>query len=353
MVLGRKFIIWFISFAVVLGAFLLYRGANDAGVIEITTLDSGVDANDANMLFADSNAGQIGQAKLEYLQRSRFETVDARTRKLKRVVGFEKVLHKTGNEWELDKPYMNVFQDKLRCDITADTGTIEVENVEGSNPAPKSAVLKNNVVIHIMPETTASMSDSFIYLNEVTFDSDRSMFFSDNDVNFISADAHLVGKGLEVVYNSITNRLEYLKIMHVDYLNITSIQQVKKLEEKKAKLIRLRKELADLPAHTPKVIVKILVELAIPRAEEEVWFFSNIGKMEAGFILIDQLLSEIFGLDPKRVAGFDYQADSSPGMPWLSDIERLRRFRIAFQLLEILVREHGYPSWGLTRQSLF
>jgi hypothetical protein len=234
MVLGRKFIIWFISFVVVLGAFLLYRSANDAGVIEITTLDSGVDVNDANMFFADANAGQIGQAKLAGLRQARFDTVDAKTRKLKRSVGFEKVLHTTGNEWELDKPYMNVFQGKLRCDITADTGTIEVENAEGSKPIPKSAVLKGNVIIHIMPETVASMSDSFIYLNEVTFDSDRSMFFSDNDVNFISADAHLVGKGLEVVYNSITNRLEYLKIMHVDYLNITSVQQVKKLEGKKA-----------------------------------------------------------------------------------------------------------------------
>lgn len=235
MVLGRKFIIWFVSFIVVLGAFLLYRGANDAGVIEITTLDSGVDVNDANMFFADANAGQIGQAKLKGLRQARFDTVDAKTRKLKRSVGFEKVLHSTGDLWELDKPYMNVFQGKLRCDITSDTGTIEIENVEGSNPSPKSAVLKNNVIIHIMPETTASMSDSFIYLNEVTFDSDRSMFFSDNDVNFISADAHLVGKGLEVVYNSITNRLEYLKIMQVDYLNITSVQQAKKAVEKKAK----------------------------------------------------------------------------------------------------------------------
>jgi hypothetical protein len=133
MILGRKFIIWFISFVVVLGAFLLYRSANDAGVIEITMLDSGIDANDANM-FADANAGQIGQAKLAGLRRAHFDTVDPKTRKLKRIVGFEKVLHTTGNEWELDKPYMNVFNGKLRCDITADTGIIEVENVEGSNP---------------------------------------------------------------------------------------------------------------------------------------------------------------------------------------------------------------------------
>ncbi len=232
MVLGRKFVVWLISFAVVLAVFLLYRSASDTGVIEITRLDRGIGQMDANRFIADSNAGQVGQAKLEYLERARFETVDAKTRKLKRVVGFEKVLHKTGNEWMLDKPYMNVFQDRLRYDITADTGTIELENVEGSDPTPKSAVLKGNVVIHILPETVASRSDSFVYLNQIAFDSDRAMFYSDDDVNFVSADAQLIGKGLEVVYNSITNRLEYLKVKQVDFLNIRKLAQTDQIKEK-------------------------------------------------------------------------------------------------------------------------
>jgi lipopolysaccharide export system protein LptA len=231
MVLGRKFIIWFVSFAVVLAAFLLYRSVSNTKMIEITTLDSGLEQADVNQFLADSNAGQVGKAKLEYLERARFETIDAKTRKLKRVVGFEKVLHKTGNEWVLDKPYMNVFQDKFRCNITADTGTIEIENVEGSDPVPKSAVLKGNVVIHILPEMVAGRSDSFVYLNQITFDSDRSMFFSDDDVNFISADAHLIGKGLEVVYNNITNKLKYLKVIKVDFLEVKGLAQISRAKK--------------------------------------------------------------------------------------------------------------------------
>ncbi|MGB8225722.1 MAG: hypothetical protein WCE45_02475 [Sedimentisphaerales bacterium] len=226
MVLNRKFIIWFVSFTVVLAAFLLYRSVSNTRLIEITTLDSGLERPDVNQFLSDSNAGQVGKAKLEYLERARFETIDAKTRKLKRVVGFEKVLHKTGNEWVLDKPYMNVFQDKFRCNITADTGTIEIENVEGADPVPKSAVLKKNVIIHILPEMSAGRSDSFVYLNQVTFDSDRSMFFSDDDVNFISADAHLIGKGLEVVYNNITNKLRYLKVIKVDFLEVKGLAQI-------------------------------------------------------------------------------------------------------------------------------
>lgn len=232
MVLNRKFIIWLISFGVVLTAFLIYRSASDTGVIEVTRLNRGLEYADVNQFIADSNAGQVGQAKVEYLERARFETVDVKTRKLKRVVGFEKVLHKTGNEWVLEKPYMNVFQDRLRCDVTAETGTVELENVEGSDPVPKSAVLKGNVVIHIFPERAAGSSDSFVYLHQVIFDSDRSMFFSDDDVNFVSADAHLVGKGLEVVYNSITSRMEYLKVRQVDFLNVRDLAQTSRVKEK-------------------------------------------------------------------------------------------------------------------------
>ena len=218
MTLSRKFKIWLTSFLIVLIVFLFYRIFGNVGVIRISKPDYQV--GDMNGIPGDSNAGQVGQAKLEYVERARFETVDPKTRKLRRVVGFEKVLHKSGNEWDLDKPYMNVFQDNLRCNITADTGTVELENVEGANPSPKEAVLKGNVLVHIIPQGGANRSESFIYLKEVAFDSDRSMLWSNNDVNFVSADADLMGNGLEIVYNNATNKLEYLKVKKVEYLNM-------------------------------------------------------------------------------------------------------------------------------------
>ncbi|MBN1788595.1 MAG: hypothetical protein JW806_09420 [Sedimentisphaerales bacterium] len=233
MVLGRKFKIWLTSFAVILVAFLLYRSNSDA--IKMVRPDYSSSSGESSTLVTESTAGQIGQARLEYLERARFETVDERTRKLKRVVGFEQVLHKTGDEWELDKPYMHVFQDNLRYNVTSDRGVIEIENVEGEDPVPKSAVLTGNVIIHILPEMVPSLSDSFIYLDEVEFDSDRSMFSSDNDVNFISADAHLLGKELEVVYNNISNRLEYMKIKHINFLTIKRLEQIKPVEEEMEK----------------------------------------------------------------------------------------------------------------------
>ncbi len=222
MIHSRKFKIWLTSFLIVLVVFLFYRIFGSVGVIRISKPD--YELGDANALPGGSQAGQIGQAKLEYVERARFETVDPKTRKLRRVVGFEKVLHKSGNEWDLDKPYMNVFQDNLRCNITANTGTVELENVEGGDPAPKTALLKGDVLVHVIPDGE-NRSESFIYLKDVAFDSDRSMLWSNNDVNFVSADADLMGKGLEIVYNNATNKLEYLKIKKVECLNIKRLEQ--------------------------------------------------------------------------------------------------------------------------------
>jgi hypothetical protein len=225
MVPNRKFKIWLNSFIAVLLIFLFYRIFGNIGIIKVNKTNYQMEQTDMNGFASDSNAGRVGQAKIEYVQRARFETVDQKTRKLKRVVGFEKVLHKTGDEWELDKPYMNIFQDNLRCNITALTGTVEIENVEGANPTPKQAMLKGNVIVHVIPRGTDS-SDSFIYLKEVTYDSDRSMLWSNNDVNYVSADADMMGKGLEIVFNSATNKMEYLKIKKVDFLNIKKLVKV-------------------------------------------------------------------------------------------------------------------------------
>jgi hypothetical protein len=226
MIPNRKFKIWLNSFIAVLLIFLFYRIFGNIGIIKVNRTNYQIEQTDMNGFTSDSNAGRVGQAKIEYVQRARFETVDQKTRKLKRVVGFEKVLHKTGDEWELDKPYMNVFQDNLRCNITALTGTVEIENVEGANPTPKQAVMKGNVIVHVIPQGKTDSSDSFIYLKEVTYDSDRSMLWSNNDVNYVSADADMMGKGLEIVFNSATNKLEYLKIKKVDYLNIKKLVKV-------------------------------------------------------------------------------------------------------------------------------
>jgi lipopolysaccharide export system protein LptA len=236
---NRKVKIWIVSTCAMVGVFILYEMFGSAGAIKAPKTDY-QSSNDANLYSADTNSGQIGPARVEYVEQARFETINPKTRRLERVIGFEKVLHKSGDQWELDKPYMSVYQENMRCDITSDTGFVELENLEGAKPTPKEAVLKGNVVVHIFGQ--GKRSDSFIYLNEVSFDNDRSMLWSKDDVNFVSAEANLLGKGLEIVYNSNTSRMEFLKIPKISYLNIleptnepqTVVQKTAKAEQTKS-----------------------------------------------------------------------------------------------------------------------
>lgn len=214
---NRKVKIWLISTCAVLGIFILYEIFGSTKSIKVAKTDYQT-STDANLYSADANSGQIGPARVEYVEQARFETINPKTRRLERVIGFEKVLHKSGDQWELDKPFMKVYQENMRCDINADTGFVELENLEGSKPAPKQAVLKGNVVVRIYGQ--GRRSDSFIYLNEVAFDDDRSMLWSKDDVNFVSVEANLLGKGLEIVYNGSAGRLEFLKIKKIYHLNI-------------------------------------------------------------------------------------------------------------------------------------
>jgi hypothetical protein len=210
----RKLKIWIISTCAVLAAFVLFKIFANTGNIRV----SKTNYQDSNIYTTDSNYGAIGPAKVGSITQARFEKYNKKTRKLERVVGFEKVLHTSGDMWDLEKPFMSVYQENIRCDITADKGYVQVENLQGSSPSPKEAVLKGNVVVHILGQ--GKRTDSFIYLKEVAFDDDRSMLWSNEDVNFVSGEADLLGKGMEIVYNNATSRMEFLKIKKVDYLNI-------------------------------------------------------------------------------------------------------------------------------------
>ncbi len=239
---SRKVKIWIVSTCAVLVVFILYEMFGSAGGIKVPSADYQA-SNDANLYSADANSGQIGPVRVERVEQARFETINPKTRKLERVIGFEKVLHKSGDEWELDKPFMSVYQQNMRCDITSDTGFVELENLEGARPSPKQAVLKGNVVVHIFGQ--GKRSDSFIYLNEVSFDDDRSMLWSKDDVNFVSAEANLLGKGLEIVYNSNTSRMEFLKIPKIVYLNILESTNEPPVAEQKTAKVEQTKPAAD------------------------------------------------------------------------------------------------------------
>jgi len=206
---SRKLRMFFILMAMLCAAYLFYTRLSQTPRISLTSTDSDRSlADQENAVGMLDDTVGVGTVKI-----ATFRDAD-------REFGFEKLLHEEGNEWEIEKPYMNIFRRDLNCYITADMGKVQVETGVGIKVNPKEATLTGNVVFHIVPQRPSDVKESFIYLDNVDFISEKSEFSTSGPVKFVSQDVHLSGRGLELIYNDELDRLEFFKIADLDSLHI-------------------------------------------------------------------------------------------------------------------------------------
>jgi len=216
---SRKLIIGLVSLAVVFAVFLLYNLMSETPPIDIDRgAELAKEVADSNAAEFDREVGKIADVGVGTIRKAKYTHLNAQ-KQLDREFGFEKLLHEQGDQWEIEKPYMNIFRRNFKCYITADKGTVQIEDALG-RATPKDATLTGNVVIHILPETATGVKESFVYLDDVVYISERSQFSTAGPVKFISPDAQMLGRGMEFVYNDELNRLEFLRIVHLEDLRI-------------------------------------------------------------------------------------------------------------------------------------
>ncbi len=216
---SRKLYVWLISAGVILAIYLLYNWISKTGPIEIDTGAKFADTvAESDRGEFDDEIGMIGDVGVGTVQKAKYTHLNAE-KQVDREFGFEKLLHVEGDEWEIEKPYMNIFRHNLKCYITADEGKVQVEDAVG-RATPKDATLTGNVVIHISPEVGSNVQESFIYLDDVIFTSEKTQFSTAGPVKFTSQDAQMLGKGLELVYSDELDRLEFLKIIDLETLRL-------------------------------------------------------------------------------------------------------------------------------------
>jgi len=220
----RKLLVGFVSLGVVFAAYILYTGTSDTRMPET---DSGAglieSATDSNVGDFDGNVGKIGDIGLGPMHKAYFINVNKETKELEREWGFEKLLHETQGFWELEKPYVNVFESDFTCYITADRGLVQVETAVGWTAA-KDATFSGNVVVHVSPKESSELKECFVYLDDMTFLSERSQLSTAGPVEFVSDDVRMLGTGLEIVFNDQSNRLEFFRIVDLDTLRIKGSQ---------------------------------------------------------------------------------------------------------------------------------
>ena len=221
----RKIFIAFISLAAVLAIFLFYGRLSKTPPIPMDTdtgaefIDSVADGNDGGL---DNEVGMIGEVGVGTVRKARYITLNENN-EVEREWGFERLLHEARDLWEIEKPYMNIYQRNVKFYITADKGNVQVETAVGKS-TPKDATFTGNVVIRILPEGSSNVKKSNIYLDDIIFLSEKSQLSTANSVKFVSEDAQMLGTGMELIYDNKLERLEYLRIIDLESLRIKSSQ---------------------------------------------------------------------------------------------------------------------------------
>ena len=201
---NRKIKLWLYSLLGVIAAYVLYTS-----LIEVPDIEPPVVMDDVSGAFFEDVNGTVGQfgegVEIGTVKKARFISD-------KQEFGFERLLHDSGHEWELEKPYMKFFGDNFTCHLNGDRGNVQVEMV-GGRPNPKDAELLGNVVIYIEPTEGSEIEESFIYLDNMIFVSEKSQISTDGPVKFISKSARADAVGFELVYNDENNKVELFKLI--------------------------------------------------------------------------------------------------------------------------------------------
>ena len=173
--------------------------------------------------FYDGNTPKIGGAEVGTIRQTEF----IHTREgggVDRRFGFDTLLHREGDQWEITKPYYSLFMPQFRCDITADRGQVQCETALGGQLVPDDARFSGNVVIHIVPSEPNDPKEVFIYLDDVAFIAEQSLFSTTGSVKFVSRSAQLVGRGMELLYDEGRNRLQLFRIKDLESLRLRSAE---------------------------------------------------------------------------------------------------------------------------------
>lgn len=213
---SRKLYVWLITFGGVLVIYLCYNWLSETPRIKVS--DTRIEHPGAAADFDSNKIGMVGDVGVGTVRNAKYAHLN-KNKQVDREFGFEKLLHEEGKEWEIEKPYMDIFERSLKCHITADKGRATIEDALG-RPSPRDVTLTGNVVIRILPQGDSRIKESFIYLDYVDYIGEKSQFSTDGPVRFVNSDALMLGKGLEFIYNKDKDRIEFLRIIHLDSLHL-------------------------------------------------------------------------------------------------------------------------------------
>ncbi len=131
--------------------------------------------------------------------------------------------------FELTNPEMRVFLKRGQIiNVSAESGWIETRKSRGTRLDPTKGYLKGRVHIFIDRGTNPNRSAPelrpedviHIWLDEVQFNLELNRIESKSAIKVESYDADMIGRGLSITWNEVTNQIDLLKIERGDKLTL-------------------------------------------------------------------------------------------------------------------------------------
>ena len=219
----RKIAIGIVSLAIVVGVFVIYSRIDKTPTISTSGGNFVGDPNLDNISDFNDPTGRLttmqGDLGVGPADTFKFIDRDEITGEITQKSGFSKLLHKEGDIWQLEEPFMEIYGKDFICYMHANRGDARMEKV-GEKTIPKDATFSDNVVINIVPQKKNVFGESAIYLDNLDFVSEKSMLSTDDKIVFDSNSVHLNGTGMEMIYNDELDRLEYFKVKDVNEIHV-------------------------------------------------------------------------------------------------------------------------------------
>jgi len=208
----RKFVIGSVALAALLAAYALYSRLGGTGPVSVVAPELLPPIAEAGAREPNRASGKLGETEIGPVEKTWFFHRN-QNRRVDRVLGFEELVPKEG-EFVFVRPFMKLFLPKFQCHVVADTAQVQLETALGQ-VIPNDAMFHGNVVIHIVPQEPNDPRECFIYLDDVAFVADKSLFSSSGPVRFVSRLALVEGTGMQLIYDGVLGRLELFRIMRL------------------------------------------------------------------------------------------------------------------------------------------
>ncbi len=202
-------------------AYLAYMQMGGGRVMDMDVRDQLVHGvEDGNSTALGGHVGHIGAVGIGGIRQTHLFHTDE-TGRVDREFGFEELLHTEGDQWGITNPWMRLSLGGVNCRITADRGELQLDTAF-DRPSPDDATFTGNVVIRVTPSEPNDPMEFFIYLDDLAFIADNSMFNTTGAVRFVSRSAQLAGRGMELLYDETRGRLELFRVKDLESLRFRS-----------------------------------------------------------------------------------------------------------------------------------